>query len=36
MYYGRDIAELLLAAALTAAWRPDRQRSGLQRCVAVA
>ncbi|MFD7409673.1 cytochrome c oxidase assembly protein [Streptomyces sp. NPDC059866] len=26
MYYGGDIAELLLAAALVATWRPDRHR----------
>lgn len=26
MYYGGDIAELLLAAALVATWRPTRQR----------
>ncbi|MFH8342547.1 cytochrome c oxidase assembly protein [Streptomyces sp. AM6-12] len=26
MYYGGDIAELLLAAALVATWRPDRPR----------
>ncbi|MCW7987524.1 cytochrome C oxidase assembly protein [Streptomyces platensis subsp. clarensis] len=26
MYYGGDIAELLLAAALVATWRPDRRR----------
>ena len=28
MYYGGDIAELLLAAALVATWRPERQRRG--------
>jgi putative membrane protein len=28
MYYGGDIAELLLAAALVAGWRPARRRSG--------
>ncbi|WP_256103370.1 cytochrome c oxidase assembly protein [Streptomyces sp. ODS05-4] len=27
MYYGGDIAELLLAAALVASWRPDRGRA---------
>ncbi|WP_078853153.1 cytochrome c oxidase assembly protein [Streptomyces sp. NRRL S-1824] len=27
MYYGGDIAELLLAAALVATWRPSRHRS---------
>ncbi|MFJ9442858.1 cytochrome c oxidase assembly protein [Kitasatospora sp. NPDC101235] len=27
MYYGGDIAELLLALALVAAWRPDRRRA---------
>ncbi|WP_225823430.1 cytochrome c oxidase assembly protein [Streptomyces naphthomycinicus] len=27
MYYGGDIAELLLAAALVATWRPDRPRA---------
>lgn len=27
MYYGGDIAELLLAAALVATWRPLRHRS---------
>jgi putative membrane protein len=25
MYYGGDIAELLLAAALVATWRPGRR-----------
>lgn len=31
MYYGGDIAELLLAAALVATWRPDRRpRPGLR------
>ncbi len=25
MYYGGDIAELLLAAALVATWRPERR-----------
>ncbi|GAA2340559.1 cytochrome c oxidase assembly protein [Streptomyces cuspidosporus] len=28
MYYGGDIAELLLAAALVATWRPARRRPG--------
>jgi putative membrane protein len=27
MYYGGDIAELLLAAALVTSWRPDQRRS---------
>lgn len=27
MYYGGDIAELLLAAALVATWRPDHRRA---------
>ncbi|GGX97992.1 hypothetical protein GCM10010510_49390 [Streptomyces anandii JCM 4720] len=27
MYYGGDIAELLLAAALVATWRPERRRA---------
>ncbi|MET0415840.1 MAG: cytochrome c oxidase assembly protein [Actinoplanes sp.] len=31
MYYGGDIAELLLAAALVATWRPARRRSGERR-----
>lgn len=31
MYYGGDIAELLLAAALVATWRPDRTRAGRPR-----
>lgn len=26
MYYGGDIAELLLAAALVATWRPEHRR----------
>jgi putative membrane protein len=25
MYYGGDVAELLLAAALVATWRPERR-----------
>ncbi|WP_244299508.1 cytochrome c oxidase assembly protein [Streptomyces viridochromogenes] len=28
MYYGGDIAELLLAAALVATWRPEPRRAG--------
>ncbi|UFR00782.1 cytochrome c oxidase assembly protein [Streptomyces sp. Go40/10] len=28
MYYGGDLAELLLAAALVATWRPERHRIG--------
>lgn len=31
MYYGGDIAELLLAAALVATWRPDHRRTGPRR-----
>lgn len=31
MYYGGDIAELLLAAALVAAWRPERTHSAVLR-----
>ncbi|MFJ1969583.1 cytochrome c oxidase assembly protein [Streptomyces sp. NPDC087903] len=31
MYYGGDIAELLLAAALVATWRPGRSRLGAVR-----
>ncbi|MFH8798251.1 cytochrome c oxidase assembly protein [Streptomyces sp. NPDC017936] len=31
MYYGGDIAELLLAAALVATWRPDHRRSDHRR-----
>lgn len=30
MYYGGDIAELLLAAALVATWRPDPRRSAMR------
>ncbi len=33
MYYGGDIAELLLAAALVATWRPVRRRRGATRPV---
>lgn len=33
MYYGGDIAELLLAAALVATWRPDRRRSATSEAV---
>ncbi|MEU7057018.1 cytochrome c oxidase assembly protein [Streptomyces sp. NPDC046197] len=29
MYYGGDIAELLLAAALVTTWRPERRRDGV-------
>jgi putative membrane protein len=31
MYYGGDIAELLLAAALVATWRPARRTGRLSR-----
>jgi putative membrane protein len=36
MYYGGDIAELLLAAALVATWRPDRRRVGVDGVTGVA
>ncbi|GAB2461288.1 hypothetical protein GCM10027162_65570 [Streptomyces incanus] len=34
MYYGGDIAELLLAAALVATWRPDHRRAASREAVA--
>ena len=34
MYYGGDIAELLLAAALVATWRPDHRRQVARGAVA--
>lgn len=34
MYYGGDIAELLLAAALVATWRPDHRRAAAREAVA--
>ncbi|MEU0098640.1 cytochrome c oxidase assembly protein [Streptomyces sp. NPDC006267] len=34
MYYGGDIAELLLAAALVATWRPERRRARRHEAVA--
>jgi putative membrane protein len=34
MYYGGDIAELLLAAALVATWRPEQRRAAHRETVA--
>ncbi|WP_328407284.1 cytochrome c oxidase assembly protein [Streptomyces violaceus] len=34
MYYGGDIAELLLAAALVATWRPEHRRAAHREAVA--
>ncbi|MFI5688044.1 cytochrome c oxidase assembly protein [Streptomyces sp. NPDC051636] len=36
MYYGGDIAELLLAAALVATWRPERRTRAACRTIAAA
>ncbi|MGW5586014.1 hypothetical protein ACWEWF_18755, partial [Streptomyces sp. NPDC003857] len=35
MYYGGDIAELLLAGALVATWRPERRAKAVRMSLAV-